>query len=284
MNNLETDGAGRLEGVIDLHVHAALRGETRYHDALTLAQSAEQAGMRAVLLKSHFACTVALAQAAQAACPRLRVFGALATNPEAGGLHPAPVAAALRSGAREIWMPSTGAAHNMKIKGIAGAGLSLLDESGRLTGNVQEIVALIAQHNAILGSGHCSLPEIRALVSAARQAGVQRILITHPEQGVVALPLEVQQELQTQGVYFERCFLGTIARSELTGYPLEKVAAAIRGVGVESTILATDLGQRENPLPAEGMRQYLAGLHHLGFSAAEIERMACVNPARFLDF
>ena len=127
-------------------------------------------------------------------------------------------------------------------------------------------------------------PEIKSLVAAARRTGVQRILITHPELPVVAVPLEVQLELRGEGLYFERCFLGTLSHSRFGGYPLERVVDAIRQVGVESTVMATDLGQSANMLPAEGMRRFIKELLQHGFNKAQIERMARQNPAGLLDF
>ena len=273
-----------LNDTVDLHVHTASRGEPQYFDALTIAQNAAQAGGRAVLLKSHWAPTVALANEAEQACEGIRVFGSLVMNSEAGGLDPAAVEAALSAGAREIWMPTITAAHDMQVKGTPGKGITILDEAGEILPAVHEILSLVASHNAILGSGHLSIQEIKSLVAAARAAGVRRIVITHPELPVVAVPLGVQQELKGEGLYFERCFLGTISHSRFGGYPLEMVVDAIRQVGVESTLLATDLGQSANMLPAEGMRQFMDELIQQGFSEVQIDRMARRNPAGLLDF
>ena len=98
------------------------------------------------------------------------------------------------------------------------------------------------------------------------------------------MPLEVQQELRGAGLFFERCFLGTLSPSRFGSYPLEMVVDAIRQVGVESTVMATDLGQSANMLPAEGMRQFIQELLQQGFSETQIERMARTNPAELLDF
>jgi len=276
--------SNHLNGTVDLHVHVASRGEDTYFDAQTITQNAAQAGGRAVLLKSHWAVTVELARAAERACVGVRVFGSLVMNTEAGGINPGLAEAALAAGAIEIWMPTITAAHHLQIKGLPGEGITILDEAGKLLPDVHEILSLIARHNAILGTGHLSILEILTLVSAARASGVRRILITHPELPIVAMPLEVQQVLKEEGVFFERCFLGTISHSRFGGYPLEMIVNAIRQVGVESTVLATDLGQSGNPLPAEGMRQFIQELIRHGITEAQIERMARQNPASLLDF
>ena len=272
-----------LNGTIDLHVHVATREGDSYFDALTIAQNAARFGGRAVLLKSHWAPTVELARAAEQAYQGVRLFGSLVMNTQAGGLDPTVVEASLAAGAREIWMPTTTAAHNLQIKGMPGEGITIVDEAGKILPAVHEILSLIASQNAILGTGHLSILEMISLVGAARAAGVRRILVTHPELPVVALPLGVQQALIGEGLFFERCFLGTISNSKFGGYPVEGVVSAIQQVGVESTILATDLGQSANPLPAEGMCQFIQELIQHGITEAQIDRMARQNPAGLLD-
>jgi len=61
------------------------------------------------------------------------------------------------------------------------------------------------------------------------------------------------------------------------------MARDIREVGFESTILATDLGQPDNPYPVEGLEQFVERMRGEGFSPSEIERMTAANPAVVLD-
>ena len=53
-------------------------------------------------------------------------------------------------------------------------------------------------------------------------------------------------------------------------------------MGPERCILASDLGQADNPLPVDGLRSFLEGMQKHGFSALEIRRMAADNPALLL--
>jgi hypothetical protein len=59
-------------------------------------------------------------------------------------------------------------------------------------------------------------------------------------------------------------------------------AAAIRAIGPEHCILASDLGQEGNPLHPDGLAAFLDGLRREGFTGADIDRMAKTNPARAL--
>ena len=60
------------------------------------------------------------------------------------------------------------------------------------------------------------------------------------------------------------------------------IAAAIRTIGAEHCIMSTDLGQANNPPPAEGMRIFMSALLRKGITEEEIELMTKVNPSRLL--
>jgi hypothetical protein len=301
-----------LEGAIDLHVHSAPDVWPRRLDDLALARQAAEAGMRAVLLKSHHTLTADRATVVEELVEGVRVFGGLALNEAVGGLNPAAVEAALVLGARQIWMPTISAANHRRAmishrsgpehkrqptltEGIStsriweafqqaadapNGGIEILDAEGQLKPVVSQILNLMAQHDVILGTGHISVPEIQALVPAARAAGVKRILITHPELSIVNMPIAVQQELAGPGVFFERCLIATVFPGSMV--PLAAIAAAVQELGPETTVLATDFGQSENQDPVDGLREYIAGMLALGINQADIERMTRVNPAWLL--
>jgi hypothetical protein len=260
-----------LTGLIDLHIHTAPDVRPRSVDDLEAAIAAADAGMRAILIKSHVTCTADRAAIAEKVTGgRVRVLGGLALDDEVGGFNANAVEAALRLGAAEIWMPTFSA------RGRGDHGLAIWDDDRRLLASVEEILRLVAGARVILGTGHLSVPEIVTLVAAARSAGVERILITHPDSSIVQMPVETQCELATAGVWFERCFVAT---KEPQGLGLRQFGEIIRTVGVETTVLATDFGQSHNPPPVEGMRACLDGLLAEGFSEAELRRMAGDNPA-----
>ncbi|GAB4545608.1 MAG: DUF6282 family protein [Anaerolineae bacterium] len=270
-----------LNGVVDLHIHSAPDLRDRLMDDIELARQAAVAGMRGILLKSHHTLTADRAAIAEKHVGGVSVRGGLVLNQAVGGLNPAAVETGLAFGAREVWMPTLDAANHRRAKGIGDGGIAILDENGALLKEVLDILKLIGEQDVILGSGHLSVAETRALVRAARQAGVRRILITHPELPLVNMPIEVQQELAGFDVFFERCLVVTTPGEG--GLPLAAIAQAIRQVGPETTVMATDFGQAENPSPVEGMRRYIAGMMSLGFGRDEIERMTRANPAALLE-
>lgn len=269
-----------LEGAVDLHVHSSPDVDRRRFDDLALARAAKDAGVGAVLIKSHQNSTVERAWLVSQCVPGIRVYGGLVLNETVGGLNPAAVRLALELGARQIWMP-TRSAQNHRIHHGQSGGITILDDQGSLLPAVQEILEAIAQSDCILGTGHLSPRETNVLVDAASSAKVSKILVTHPEWGPTFYSYEAQKQLARRpNVFFERCFVST---THLCGHvPFETIERAIMDTGVERTILSTDLGQPDTPPPAEGMRLYAERLRSTGFSADQIRQMMQANPERLL--
>lgn len=63
---------------------------------------------------------------------------------------------------------------------------------------------------------------------------------------------------------------------------MRTIADAIAAVGIETTVLSTDLGQPDTPPPAEGLRLFAEQLRSFGFSVDDLRRMAADNPMRLL--
>jgi len=258
-----------LRGAIDLHVHTAPDVRPRSVTDIEAARQARDAGMQAILIKSHVTCTADRAQITESVVGGIRVFGGLVLNEQVGGLNPAAVEAALALGAAIVWLPTFGGQPRTRT--------TILNADGHLKPVVQEIAALIRDNGRVLATGHIGFEESLAVVTMARKMGLGKVLITHPEWYGVDFSNEQIKALVGEGVYFEHCYLNG---RDPAG--MEQIASQIRAVGVESTVLTTDLGQAGNPLPTEGMRAYVAGLLALGFNAAELHLMVSRNPAALL--
>jgi len=271
-----------LEGAADLHVHSSPDVDPRRFDDIELAQEAARAGMAALLIKSHQNSTVERASLVSKIVPEIQVFGGLVLNDTVGGLNPAAVRLALRMGAKEIWMPTRSARNHRRACGEGDEGIEILDSDGRLVPVIDSILDLIAGSDCILGAGHLSPWESVALICRARERGVRRILVTHPEWTATFFPIELQRDLAAgSGVSFERCFVSTTHRCGFT--PMKTIADAIAEVGVETTILSTDLGQPDTPPPVDGMQLYAEQLRAFGFSVDQLRRMMVANPLGLLD-
>ena len=109
-----------LEGAVDLHVHSAPDVDRRRFNDLELARAARDAGVGAVLIKSHQNSTVERAWLVAQCVPEIRVYGGLVLNETVGGLNPAAVRLALQMGARQIWMPTRSARNHLQYHGQPG--------------------------------------------------------------------------------------------------------------------------------------------------------------------
>jgi hypothetical protein len=268
-----------LHGAVDLHVHSAPDVDPRRFDDLELAREAKRAGMGALLIKSHQNSTVERASLVGQVVSGIQVFGGLTLNAPVGGINPAAVAVALQLGARQIWMPTRSAANHRRFHRQDG-GIAILDEEGGLRPEVREVVRLVASTGCILSTGHVAPEEGMVLMRYAAQAGLKRLVVTHPEWPGTEYPLSTQRELASLGVFFERCFVSTTHRCGFV--PLARIAEAIAEVGAASTVLASDLGQPDTPAPVDGLRLYADMLAAEGFDRDVVRRMMVTNPASLL--
>jgi hypothetical protein len=267
-----------LKGAIDLHFHAGPDVRERKLTYLEAALQAQEAGMKAILVKSHSTITADIAFLIQRLLKNILVFGGIALNYPLGGLNPAAVETALKLGVRQIWMPTLDAANQYRYEKKRG-GITVVNREGNLKREVIEILEILSGKEMILSTGHLSQDEGIRLIKEARKRGIQKILVTHPDHFFIQMPVEVQKKLAKEGVFFDRCF-PTPTTSPLT---MEGMAKRIREVGVVSSVLTSDFGQPENPFPVEGLRSYIQQLVQLGFSDQEIDQMVRINPERLLN-
>lgn len=288
-----------LENAYDLHVHVGPDIIERRIDDLDLAREFLANRMRGFVLKSHYLPTVERAKVVSKAVPGIKVYGSLVLNHSVGGLNPVAVEIAGRSGCKIVWMPTVDAANETagretggsgklpfwaKIQrelaalGISPAPISVLDGAGKLSNQAQTCLELIAQHDMILATGHLGKDEIFTLVSAARELGVKRIIVTHAEFPSQNLSADEQLELASKGALIEHCF--TTMHTGKASW--QTALAGIRRAGVTSCILSTDLGQVVNPGVSEGFAMYAQHLLDSGFETDEIREMCVNNPHRLL--
>jgi len=279
--NTENDLFYDLNELIDMHIHTAPDVRPRYADDIQTVREAKDAGMSAVLIKSHQTLTSDRARIAEDIVGGIRVFGGLTLNDAVGGLNPFAVEIAINMGAKEIWLPTRSAAQARNEDGLLG-GITITTDDGRLKCEVWRILEMARDANVILASGHISPAETVQLVKEARKMGLRKIVVTHPEAHFTWMPVETQKEIASDGVYFERCYVDTTPAMNST-VTVAEIASHIQEVGVQYTVVSTDFGQATSPPPVEGMRAYLAKLSHHGITEEEIRKMARENPAYLLD-
>ena len=272
-----------LQGSIDIHIHHAPDPRVeRKSDALQVALEAKEAGMRAIVLKSHEYSTVPVAYTVSQMVPGIVIAGSICLNLECGGLNAHALEAFARMGAKIAWMPTFSSDNHMKARGHAEEGITVLDKEGKLLPVVNDILDIVKSYQMVLATGHLSITESFKLVEEAAQRKLPKIVLTHPLwMKVKTFTMEEQRRMVEKGVIIEHCFSHTLPLMD--GLDPMKIVEAARTVGVEHCLLSTDLGQAFNPTPAEGMRTAIATMLELGLAESEIEFMVKTNPAKLLD-
>ena len=279
-----------LEGAIDLHIHAGPDLFPRELDEADVAQQAEEIGMEAVLFKSHFTTNADRVTILRKRFDGVGLYGSVVLNKSVGGVNPEAVFAALNLGAVRVEMPTVDSEQHIqrlgrtypwsKIQLPDTKGITILDGSGAVVPEVAQVARHVAAHDAILATGHLTIPEIYALIEEAKKEGVGKVLITHAVLDVVAIPKEDQRRMAEMGAIIEHSFTPcTHLRQRLDP---RRIQEAIEYVGAECCVMSSDMGQPVNPVPREGFRMFVKTMLHLGVSQGDIDTMIRDNPARLL--
>jgi Family of unknown function (DUF6282) len=290
----QVDDAPSLAGVIDIHAHVApetaLLNYKRAFDAIEAAQIARIYGMRGIVLKEHNTETASWAYLVSQMVPGLEIFGGIVLNKAVGGINPVAVESmALTRGGRGrvVYMPTNDAAARFPRSPTAVA----VSRNGQLLPEVLEVLRVIAKHDLGLSTGHVSTEEAIMLIRAAKEAGVKKIYVQHPNHGGIVMSMAQMKEAVRLGALIEIVLSGegltggaakTInADNPVMDYGPQKLAD-IRELGPANVVISTDLGQPGRVNYAQAFQVALAVLAKAGFSQAEIDLMTKQNPARFL--
>jgi hypothetical protein len=288
-----------LDGAVDLHVHPFPSPFPRRMDAAEAAQRAADAGMRAIVVKSHHHDTstdVAALKAHGIDASGIDVFGGIALNTQVGGLNPHAVNMSLAMGGKVVWFPTIASPKHLEhhrehpqlkfpslaVDLIPEQPVDVFADGGRaLRPEVHQIVTMIAEADAVLASGHMHAQSIIAVFSAAKEAGVRRMIVNHPNFVIEATKDEVKQ-LAGLGALIEHSLCMYDEESSFHNWQIDTLVDWIRWVGPEHSSLASDLGQAENPLPTDSFRKICSRLLEAGMSERDVRMLVADNPARLL--
>ncbi len=287
LREMNTNEENPLVGCIDFHLHTGPDNVPRSLNDIQTAQKAREMGMRGVNLYNHHVPTHDRAYIARQVVPEIEIFGGVALNYPIGGINPAAVEIALKFSGdcmRYVKMPSQSAAHNIAHKAHEeekkwdGSGLRICDNSGKILPEVRKILKMIAKADIAVLTGHISPEEDMVLVKAAQEENVRKIVITHAMNVTQRVPIDLMKQMVGMGAFIEHCFLNLHQRQ----VTIEQYAKAIKELGADHTVLSTDLGQAVNPLPTEGLKEFILQLIKQGITQTEIDLMTKKNPARLL--
>jgi hypothetical protein len=277
--------ANPLAGVIDIHAHTAPDSTPRSIDAIDLARLAQSKGMRAIVLKNHFAPTASDAYLVQKVVPGIQIFGGIDLNLSVGGMNPAAVEKmALTTGhhGKFVWM-STYDSHAAVLAEKTPQGRArpyvAIARNGALLPETRAVLAMIKKYDLVMATGHNSAEEDLLLLRESRALGITHLVVTHAMLSPINMTIPQMQQAAAMGAYIEFVYNG------LTGdhtFTFADYARAIRAVGPEHCILSSDMGQPSNPLHPDGLLALFAGLEKEGITPTEVGTMSRSNPAHLL--
>ena len=280
-----------LNGGYDLHLHTSPDIFPRKLNDIDAALFAKEAGLKGIVLKNHFSPTSERAQIASEKTD-FNVIGSITLNRTVGGLNPEAVEAALRSGARIVWMPTI---HSLKtvsepdmvsmFKDVVDAekgGVPIVKD-GKIVSELLPILSLIKEKDVTLATGHIYPNEAVELVREAVRIGIKKIILTHPFSCLVEMEFGHVKELLSlsDGIFVEfTCF----DCSSLIKRPLsyERAAELIKEVTPHRAIISSDGGQSLNPMPTEMLFHMIKNLLK-NFTFQDIRQMIVHNPSYLIS-
>jgi dihydroorotase-like cyclic amidohydrolase len=222
--------------------------------------------------------------------PDIEVFGGIVLNKAVGGINPVAVESmALTRGlrGRVVYMPTNDAAARNPRSPTAVA----VSRNGQLLPEVLEVLKIVAKYDLCLSTGHVSTEEALMVIRAAKDAGVKKIYVQHPNHGGLVMSMAQMKEAVRMGALIEIVLSGEgftgggpkviNAENPVMDYGPQKLAD-IRALGPANIVISTDLGQPGRVNYAQAFQMALTVLAKSGFSQAEIDMMTKQNPARLL--
>ncbi len=220
-----------IVGFIDTHLHTAPDIKPRILNDVEAANEAKKEGMHAIVIKSHVEPTAGRAKIAEAVSG-FKVIGGICLNSSVGGLNSEAVKAATGLGGKIVWFPTISAPY-----------ITINYE------NTEDIINIIAERDLVLATGHLKPEDIFELLDYAKSANISKIIINHPLTGVVGANIDEQKEM-AKYAYLEHCFVACMEKHDNLDPHI--IADAIKEVGPERCIMATDFGQVHNPKTCRG--------------------------------
>ena len=280
-----------LTGVIDFHVHSGPDSFTRSITDFEIARIAKKRGMRALVLKNHFTMTADRAYLAEKATG-MKCFGGIVLNRAVGGLNAEAVKRMLSftgSRGKVVWLPTFDAENHVKHFKEKRAFVRVVND-GKAVPELKPILDLIAKFELVFCTGHSSAEECLILIRAAKAAGVKRIVVTHAMADPIGMTVPQMKQAAGLGAVMECVWLTNLTgpKSHLPSQrhwrkvTTAEYAKAMRAVGPQHFLLASDLGQYLNPIHTDGMKAFILGLGKAGITAKEIDLMCRKTPARLL--
>lgn len=288
----------------DMHFHIGPDILPRKYNAEELIKE-EEGKIAGVALKAHSFPTITAINAAKKNVDgSIKLFGSLTLNYFMGGFNSSAIyASAVMSKKYPIivWFPTVHAENHLRKnkskyefppewvkepsfiarKKTELKAIKVTDWNNRLFEKCERVLRMIKKMDCVLATGHVSWKESEVLASEALNMGI-KVIITHPMQRDIKMPLKVQKKLADKGAFIEYCYIMYLDRDHHEDYPPEEQARCIREIGPEKVILASDGGQLRNPAPSVCLHDYIKLLQPHGLERKDFQQMLVNNPKAVL--
>lgn len=276
-----------IKGKIDTHVHSSPDVRARRMSDIDLMEAAVSMEVRGIVIKSHVAPTAGRAAVINELCKKrygdttdFQMFGGITLNHSVGGINPWAVETALEMGGKVVWLPTIHSEHEMTKKGQQGA--VICTENGKITDALRTVLGLVKDFGVAVATSHLSPYDIFIVVEAAKDMGVDKIIISHPESNLVGLTTKEQIRLaRDYDAMLERCYRQPVGGG-IYESNLESNYELVHEIGTDHIIIATDAGQPQNPCWYDSFEESLQYLADRGITEEELKRLAYDNPAKML--
>jgi hypothetical protein len=301
-----------MKGAVDCHCHFApfakdfprpgVAGSA--WDAVELAGLCKDAGMKAIVLMDNVFPSVKDAYYANKMVPEVQTLGGITLNKSVGALNATAAGYAIRLGAKYVKLFSLANRVWPKLRKLYPGRLlpghdpfTILNGDGALIPEAKELLKVVADGDITLVTGHTTVEETFAVIDYAKTCGIERIVVTHVESPFIGhidkeiapgvptpCTIEDQKEMARKGAWIEHASVTCDPIMEVTfGVPVGsavKLFEAIRQVGPEHCLLATDGGYSAAGSPPECMRVFIQLMLDYGLTEEEIRKMSSENPIR----
>jgi hypothetical protein len=177
---------------------------------------------------------------------------------------------------RIVWMPTHDSEHEVRYNKENRPFVSV-SRDGKLLPNVHEVIALVAEHDLALATGHVTPEEALMILRAAKAAGVKRLIVTHPllDPQFTLMTVPQLREAADMGAFIEITG-GAVIRE---GEPKTRTLAALRAIGARHFIVGSDAGLRGRENHTDTLALAAKALRAAGTSEADLNLMFKDNPA-----
>lgn len=282
-----------IADLIDTHAHTGPDVMARALDDEETVQLYREKGMGVVVLKSHVVPTADRAWFARKHVPGIKVFGGIVLNSAAGGINSDAVSWMWRMQGgygRFVWFPTFDSDNHVKHFKDAPEGIKVLSPDGKVLPAVYDVLKICAKQKLVVNTGHLSASEALAVIAAARDVGVDRIIVTHAQYEVVNMSLDEMSKAAAMGAKLELCATGPLMGSQAhlawmrtwRQVRVQETAQAIKTVGAEHFVLGTDGGQAGNPTHADVLQDFVTELMAQGISKDQVKLIGRDVPGALL--